>query len=201
MAQVESRDLVIGDVIALAAGDKVPADGRLIEAMNLKVNEASLTGESVPVAKGESCVAADSTLFERTNMVHAGTIVEYGRGRAVVTSTGMSTAIGKIAELVEERDDETPLQKKLARLGKQLGVMVLGTCVFIFVIGLLQNIAVDKMLLTSISLAVAAIPEGLPAVVTVSLALGLQTDGEAERGGAPSAGGGGAGFGHGDLHR
>ncbi len=174
MAQVESRDLVIGDVIVLAAGDKVPADGRLIEAMNLKVNEASLTGESVPVLKGESCVAEDSTIFDRTNMIHAGTIVEYGRGRAVVTSTGMSTAIGRIAKLVEERDDETPLQKKLARLGKQLGVMVLGTCIFIFAIGLLQNIAVDKMLLTSISLAVAAIPEGLPAVVTVSLALGLQ---------------------------
>jgi Ca2+-transporting ATPase len=174
LVQVDSRNLVIGDVITLSAGDKVPADGRLIEAMNLKVNEASLTGESIAVPKTTDCVAEDSSLFERSNMIHAGTVVEYGRGRAVVTSTGMSTAIGKIAELVIERDDETPLQKKLTRLGKQLGVMVLGTCIFIFAIGLLQNIALDRMLLTSISLAVAAIPEGLPAVVTVSLALGLQ---------------------------
>jgi Ca2+-transporting ATPase len=174
LSQVDSRDLVIGDIIALATGDKVPADGRLIEAMNLKVNEASLTGESVPVAKAEACVPADSSMFERANMVHAGSVVEYGRGKAVVTSTGMSTAIGKIAELVEEKDDDTPLQKKLAQLGKQLGIMVLGTCIFIFVIGVLQNVALEKMLLTSISLAVAAIPEGLPAVVTVSLALGLQ---------------------------
>jgi len=174
ISQIDSRNLVQGDVIVLATGDKVPADGRLVEAMNLKINEASLTGESVPVTKAEACVAADSSLFERSNMVFAGSVVEYGRGKAVVTSTGMSTAIGKIAEMVEEKDDETPLQKKLAHLGKQLGIMVLGTCFFIFVIGLLQNIAVDKMLLTSISLAVAAIPEGLPAVVTVSLALGLQ---------------------------
>jgi Ca2+-transporting ATPase len=174
VSQVDSRDLVVGDIIVVAAGDKVPADGRLVEAFNLKINEASLTGESQPVTKTEACVAADSSIFERSNMVYAGTVAEYGRGRAVVSSTGMATAIGRIAELVEERDDETPLQRKLAQLGKQLGVMVLGTCIFIFVVGVLQNIALDKMLLTSISLAVAAIPEGLPAVVTVSLALGLQ---------------------------
>jgi len=172
--QIPAKELVPGDVVLLATGDKVPADGRLIEAVNLRVNEASLTGESEVVTKGTACLAEDVDLMDRENMAFAGCIVEYGRGVMTVTETGMRTHLGKIAELIETDDVETPLQIKLAKLGRQLGVLVIITCAVVFVVGLLQNVAAEKMLLTSVSLAVAAIPEGLPAIVTVSLALGVQ---------------------------
>ncbi|MDD1767860.1 MAG: HAD-IC family P-type ATPase, partial [Methanomassiliicoccales archaeon] len=172
---IASRDLVPGDVMILVTGDKISADARLIETVNLKVNEASLTGESVPIEKrGDTVVDKASFVGERTNMVFSGCTVEYGRGKAVVTSTGMDTELGNIAEMIKIESDQTPLQKKLLVLGKQLGIIVLGVSVFIFLVGLLRNIALEEMFLTSVSLAVAAIPEGLPAVVTISLALGLQ---------------------------
>ncbi|MDD1768967.1 MAG: HAD-IC family P-type ATPase, partial [Methanomassiliicoccales archaeon] len=172
---IPSRDLVPGDVMILGTGDKISADARLIETVNLKVNEASLTGESVPTEKRNDTVVDKAAFIgERTNMVFSGCTVEYGRGKAVVTSTGMETELGNIAEMIQTEPDQTPLQKKLLALGKQLGVIVLGVSVFIFLVGLLRNIALEEMFLTSVSLAVAAIPEGLPAVVTISLALGLQ---------------------------
>ena len=172
--ELPARELVPGDVIILSTGNKVPADGRLIEASNLKLNEAPLTGESLPVAKTVACVSEDADLMDRDNMVFSGCLVEYGRGKAVVTRTGMRTQLGRIAELIEADDTQTPLQMKLARLGKQLSVLVLITCTVVFLVGLLQGVAADRMFLTAVSLAVAAIPEGLPAIVTVSLALGVE---------------------------
>lgn len=172
---VPSCDLVPGDVIVLATGDRISADARLLEAANLKTNEASLTGESLPVGKNAADVLpSDTLLSDRDNMVFSGCTVDHGRGRAVVTSTGMLTQLGNIARMVQSDDEDTPLQKKLDRLGKQLGLMVLGVCIFIFAVGYLRGVAAEEMFLTSVSLAVAAIPEGLPAVVTISLALGLQ---------------------------
>jgi P-type Ca2+ transporter type 2C len=172
--KVPAKELVPGDVFILSTGDKVPADGRVIEAANLRVNEAPLTGESGAVTKGVACASLDAQPMERDNMAFAGCIVEYGRGKAVVTETGMGTQLGKIAELIEGEDRETPLQVKLARLGRQLGVLVILTCVVVFLVGLVQSVPASDMFLTSVSLAVAAIPEGLPAIVTVSLALGVQ---------------------------
>ncbi|MDD1771190.1 MAG: cation-translocating P-type ATPase [Methanomassiliicoccales archaeon] len=169
---VPAPELVPGDVFLIAAGDRVPADGRLLEAFNLRINESSLTGESAPVEKSIECVDVSSD--ETTGMVYAGCPVEYGRGKAVATATGMSTEIGRIADMLGEEREPTPLQRKLAILGRQLGVLILGACVFIFVVGLLRAIAAEEMFLTAVSLAVAAIPEGLPAIVTISLALGLQ---------------------------
>ncbi|MEM2943979.1 MAG: cation-translocating P-type ATPase [Methanomassiliicoccales archaeon] len=172
---IPSSHLVPGDIIILKTGDKIPADGRLLESINLKVNEASLTGESMPASKDAGIVLDEDTyISDRENMVFSGSTIEYGRGIAVVTSTGMNTELGKIAHMIQEEESETPLQKKLANLGKQLGFMVLGVSIFIFIVGLIRNVAVEEMFLTAVSLAVAAIPEGLPAVVTISLALGLQ---------------------------
>ncbi len=170
-----SRELVPGDIIILSTGDLISADARLLEEANLKTNEASLTGESLPVSKSARLVLpSDTLLSDRDNMVFSGCTVDHGRGKAVVTSTGMLTQLGNIARMVQSEDEDTPLQKKLDRLGKQLGLMVLGVCVFIFAVGYFRGVAAEEMFLTSVSLAVAAIPEGLPAVVTISLALGLQ---------------------------
>jgi Ca2+-transporting ATPase len=172
---VPSRELVPGDVIILSTGDRISADARLLEAANLKTDEASLTGESLPVSKNAAVVLpSDALLSDRDNMVFSGCTVDHGRGRAVVTSTGMLTQLGNIARMVQSEDEDTPLQRKLERLGKQLGIMVLGVCAFIFAVGYLRGVAAEEMFLTSVSLAVAAIPGGLPAVVTISLALGLQ---------------------------
>jgi len=172
---VPSRELVPGDIIILSTGDRISADARLLEEANLKINEASLTGESLPVSKSaRQVLPSDTLLSDRDNMVFSGCTVDHGRGKAVVTSTGMLTQLGNIARMVQSDDEDTPLQKKLDRLGKQLGLMVLGVCVFIFAVGYFRGVAAEEMFLTSVSLAVAAIPEGLPAVVTISLALGLQ---------------------------
>jgi len=172
---VPSRELVPGDIMVLSTGDRISADARLLEAANLKTNEASLTGESLPVSKNAvDVLPSDALLSDRDNMVFSGCTVDHGRGKAVVTSTGMLTQLGNIARMVQSENEDTPLQKKLDRLGKQLGLMVLGVCVFIFAVGYLRGVAAEEMFLTSVSLAVAAIPEGLPAVVTISLALGLQ---------------------------
>jgi len=173
---VPSRELVPGEVVVLAAGDRVPADARLLEVASLRVNEASLTGESLPVSKAVEPQPRDSFLGDRKNMVFMGTTVDGGRGRAVLVETGMSTQLGKIAGLVQqETKEETPLQKQLDRLGRQIGIAVLLAAGLIFVIGVLRDPGhVELLFLTAVGLSVAAIPEGLPAIVTISLALGLQ---------------------------
>ncbi|MFQ5883875.1 MAG: cation-translocating P-type ATPase [Thermoplasmata archaeon] len=172
--QVPARELVPGDVLVLSTGDSVPADARLTEAINLNVNEASLTGESVPVSKITHSLKGEVFLGDQRNMVFSGTSVESGRAKAVVVLTGMNTELGKIAGMVQEAEEEAPLKAKINRMAKQIGVIVLGACAIVFIAGTLQGINVVKMFLTAVSLAVAAIPEGLPAVVTISLALGVQ---------------------------
>lgn len=174
-ASVPSREVVPGDVLILSTGDKIPADGRLVETASLRVNEASLTGESAAVTKRTDPLPADTYVADRRNLAFAGTVVEAGRGRAVVVETGMRTELGKIAALVQQADEKTPLEKQLNRLGRQLGFVIVGVCAFVFTFGVLRDFGqVRVMFLTAVSLAVAAIPEGLPAVVTISLALGLQ---------------------------
>jgi len=174
---LQAREIVPGDVVMLNAGDRVPADLRLIETSSLRVNEAPLTGESVPVSKTTASLPGEVFLGDRKNMAFLGCTVEVGRGRGVVAATGMSTELGKIADLVQaEPEVKTPLQKQLDRLGKQLGAVILAMVIIIFAIEYLinQGSGIVDLFLTSVSLAVAAIPEGLPAVVTVSLALGIQ---------------------------
>ena len=173
---VESSQLVPGDVVVLEAGDAIPADGRLLECASLKIEEAALTGESVPVTKAvELLTGSDVPLGDRKNMCYMGSTVVYGRGSAVITATGMDTEMGKIAGLLEGAEDgQTPLQKKLAKLGKNLGLLALAACAIIFVVGLINGIPVLEIFMTSVSLAVSAIPEGLPAIVTIVLAIGVQ---------------------------
>ncbi len=173
---IEATKLVPGDVVLLDAGDFVPADGRLLVSASLQCEESALTGESLPAEKDATApIAAGAPLGDRRNMVYSGCGVSYGRGRAVVTGTGMNTEMGKIADLLESADEgQTPLQQKLASLGKILGIVALAACAVIFVIGLLDGIPVMEIFMTSVSLAVSAIPEGLPAIVTIVLAIGVQ---------------------------
>ncbi len=172
---VPAEQLVPGDIVILETGDIVPADLRLIESSNLKIEEASLTGESVAVEKtAEASYTNEVQLAERENMAYSSTILTYGRGKGIVVETGHNTEIGKIASMIQSYEEEqTPLQKKLAKLGKDLGIIVLGVCAVVFVVGILRKLPVLDMFMTSISLAVAAIPEGLPAIVTVVLSLGM----------------------------
>jgi len=174
--EIPARELVPGDVVILETGDYVPADVRLFESVNLKIEEASLTGESVPVEKDASVVYdEEKPLGDRDNTAYMSTVVTYGRGKGIVVSTGMNTEIGQIAEMLESYEDEqTPLQKKLTEFGKWLGIICLAVVAVVFVLGLLRGEPILEMFMTSISLAVAAIPEGLPAVVTIVLALGMQ---------------------------
>lgn len=180
---IPSRELVVGDIVLLEAGDYIPADVRILESMNLKVEEASLTGESVPVEKEIAAMDHEASLADRHNMGYMGTVVTYGRGRAVVIGTGMDTEIGKIAEMISSFEEQsTPLQEKLASFGKVLGLLCLAVCAVVFVLGIYQgyrdgHLTTDEVTLlfmTAVSLAVAAIPEGLPAVVTIVLAIGMQ---------------------------
>ena len=172
-----SREVVPGDVVLLEAGDIVTADMRLLEAPALKINEAPLTGESEPVAKvvGPLPEVTAKMLADQRNMAFSGTAVTYGRARGLVVATGMSTAIGRIAELLQQGEDEdTPLQKKLGQLGKWLALAAIAICVLVFGLGIARGEPAEEMFLVAVSLAVAAIPEGLPAVVTISLALGAR---------------------------
>ena len=190
MAVLHSDELVPGDVVLLEAGDAVPADGRIIESASLKIEEAALTGESVPVNKmldalGAAQKQADVPLGDRKNMCYMGSTVVYGRGKAVITATGMSTEMGKIAGVLSTtKDEQTPLQRKLDELGRLLSKMVLGICVFIFAFNLFMARGeltasghalevVLKTFMVAVSLAVAAIPEGLATVVTVVLSIGV----------------------------
>lgn len=174
--EIPAAQLVPGDLVLLEAGRIVPADLRLISSINLKVEESALTGESVPVQKDAAYLApGEVTLGDRVNMAYMSTHVAYGRGEGLVAYTGMETEIGKIARLINESVDEmTPLQKRLAELGKLLGIIALVLCAALFGIALIQGRDIIEMFITAISLAVAAVPEGLPAVVTIVLALGVQ---------------------------
>ena len=173
-ASLSSELLVPGDVVVLREGALVPADLRLTEAHNLRVDEASLTGESLPVEKVTETLDPGLMLADRLNMAYAGTVVTYGRGRGLVVATGMDREIGRIAKLLEEAPDTTtPLQRRLAGFGKLLGILTLAVCALTFLLGVLRGLPLWDMFMTSVSLAVAAIPEGLPAIVTVVLALGV----------------------------
>lgn len=173
---IDAAKLVPGDIIILEAGDFIPADARLILSASLKSEESALTGESVPTEKDAGAtVKEDAPLGDRHNMVYSGCSITYGRGRAVVTATGMNTEMGKIADLLEsEEETRTPLQDKLAQLGKYLGAIALTACAIIFVIGLVSGMEIMEIFMTAVSLAVSAIPEGLPAIVTIVLSIGVQ---------------------------
>ncbi len=173
---VQSRELVPGDVVVLDTGDYVPADLRIVESANLKSQEASLTGESVPVDKNTETIDDEKvSLGDRTNMLFSSSLITYGRGKGIVVETGMNTEVGKIAKIISDTEGaETPLQTKLNKLGKTLGIAALAICVVIFIIGIAYGKDVIDMFMTAVSLAVAAIPEGLAAVSTIVLAIGVQ---------------------------
>ena len=173
---IDASELLPGDIIKIEAGDFVPADARLITSASLKSEESALTGESVPSEKNAADVVDEkAALGDRTNMVFSGCSITNGTATAVVTATGMDTEMGKIANLLDnESDTQTPLQKKLAQLGKYLGIVALACCAIIFVVGIFNNLDPLHMFMTAVSLAVSAIPEGLPAIVTIVLSIGVQ---------------------------
>lgn len=173
---INANELVPGDIIRLEAGDFVPADARLLHSVSLKSEESALTGESVPSEKdADAIVAENAPLGDRNNMVFSGCSITYGTATAVVTAIGMDTEMGKIANLLDnEGQDQTPLQLKLAQLGKYLGILALAACAIIFVVGLSNSIPAIEIFMTAVSLAVSAIPEGLPAIVTIVLSIGVQ---------------------------
>ncbi len=176
IAEESARDLVPGDLVYVEAGTSIPADGRLVDCANLKVEEAALTGESEPVEKQTAALSSDKpTLGDQSNMLFMGTIATYGRGEMIVTTTGMQTALGQIATMLQTvRREATPLQKRLAKLGRQLAVAALVIVGIVFVMGILRSESPKLMFMTALSMAVAAVPEGLPAVATVALALGAR---------------------------
>ncbi len=172
---IDSEKVVPGDIIILEAGNFVPADSRLITSTNLKVEESSLTGETVAVLKDANCILGkNQALADTINMVFATTIIVNGHAEAIVTETGMNTKVGKIAKMIiTDKAPETPIQKKLGEVGKTLGIGCLIICAIVFVIGLFKKIEPIEMFMTSVGLAVAAIPEGLPAIVTIMLSIGV----------------------------
>ena len=176
MIIVPSRDLVPGDIVVLDTGDYVPADLRIIEAVNLKSQESALTGESVPVEKSSEVIEGNEVpLGDRLNMLFSSSLITYGRGKGIVVETGMNTEVGKIASIINSTEEgTTPLQEKLNKLGKTLGIAALVICVIIFIVGIMYGKEPVHMFMTSVSLAVAAIPEGLAAVSTIVLAIGVQ---------------------------
>jgi len=180
---IPSRNLVSGDIILLEAGDYIPADLRIIESFNLKVEEASLTGESVPSEKNSAVITGDAALGDRNNMGFMSTVVTYGRGKGLVVGTGMRTEIGNIAAMLQNVKQEiTPMQKKLAEFGRFIAVICVGICIVVFIIGMIAGFRdgslspaqIRILFMTAVSLAVASIPEGLPAIVTIALAMGMQ---------------------------
>ena len=172
--EIQTRHVVPGDILLLYTGDKVPADARLIEAINMKTDEAPLTGESTPVNKDVKPLFEETPVSDRRNIVFTGTVVVYGRGKSVVTSTGMNTEFGKIAKMVQvTEEEETPLEKRMGHVGKWLGILSVAVCLLVAVFGIFRGYEVLRMVLWGISLAVAAVPEALPAVVTGALAVGM----------------------------
>ena len=176
VAQVRSEEIVIGDLVILEAGDIVPCDIRLLKSASLKIEEAALTGESVPVEKdSEAVIAENAPLGDRKNMAFSTGVVSYGRGSGVVVATGMKTEVGKIAGMLQGNDDQTtPLQKQLAKTAKILSIAVLAIAIAIFAAALIRDVPIIEAFMTAVAIAVAAIPEGLPAVVTIVLAIGVQ---------------------------
>ena len=176
MEVVPSKELVPGDIVVLDTGDYIPADLRIIEAVNLKTQESSLTGESVPVEKTSEIIEEQEIgIGDRKNMLFSSSLVTYGRGKGIVVETGMTTEVGKIAGMINSTEkQQTPLQQKLDKLGKTLGIAALVICAVIFILGILQGKEIISMFMTAVSLAVAAIPEGLVAVSTIVLAIGVQ---------------------------
>ena len=173
---IPAKELVPGDLVILDTGDYIPADLRIVEEANLKSQESSLTGESVPVEKTSEIIEeVEIGIGDRKNMLFSSSLVTYGRGKGIVVETGMTTEVGKIAGMINSTEkQETPLQQKLNQLGKTLGIAAIVICVIIFVLGLLQGKEAISMFMTAVSLAVAAIPEGLVAVSTIVLAIGVQ---------------------------
>lgn len=175
ITQIPAENLTIGDIVLVKAGDKIAADMRIIEAVGLEADESSLTGESLPVQKEEYTLTEAAVAGERRNMLHSATSVTAGHGKAVVCAVGMNTEMGKIAGfIINEDEEQTPLQKKLSKLGKTLGIAALVICGAIFLIGISKQLEPLDMFITAVSLAVAAIPEGLPATVTIMLAIGVE---------------------------
>lgn len=177
LIEISSKEVVVGDIVIIDAGRYIPADIRLIESSNLTIDESAFTGESEPALKNSNSIIsnADAVIGDRLNMAYMGTTATYGRGIGVVVATGMNTEIGSIFKLIDdEKEEQTPLQKKLSSLGKSLGFAAIIICAIIFIISIFQGRNLFEMLLTAISLAVAAIPEGLPAIVAIVLALGVQ---------------------------
>ena len=172
---IKNEDVVIGDIVILEAGSFVPADCRIIKSFNLKIEESALTGETLPVEKDADVILKENAqLGDRINMAYATTIVLNGSGEGIVTNTGMTTSVGKIAKMIIDNETpETPIQRKLGEVGKTLGLVCLIICFLIFIIGILKKIAPVEMFMTSVGLAVAAIPEGLPAIVTIMLSIGV----------------------------
>ena len=174
LSVIPSRELVPGDLVVIETGDYIPADLRIIEAVNLKVQESAMTGESVPVDKSEDVIEGEVELGDRKNILFSSSLTTYGRGKGIVVETGMNTEVGKIAEMIDSTEEtETPLQVKLNNLGKTLGIVALLLCFIIFIAGLLYGKEPIHMFMTAVSLAVAAIPEGLAAVSTIVLAIGV----------------------------
>ena len=173
---IPARELVPGDIVIIETGDYISADLRIIEAVNLKSQESSLTGESVPVEKETDAIEGTEVgVGDRVNMLFSSSLITYGRGKAIVVETGMNTEVGKIAGMLNETEkQETPLQRRLNKLGKTLGIAALAICAVIFVIGIMQGKGIIDMFMTAVSLAVAVIPEGLVAVSTIVLAIGVQ---------------------------
>jgi len=175
---IPAREVVPGDVVILESGDRIPADARLLEVVDLKTDEAVLTGESTPVGKATAVLDKEVSVADRKNSVFMATHVTYGRGKAVITSTGMSTEFGKIAEMVQAvEEEETPLKQKLARFAKKLGMIIVALCALIFALELVREATLENVadiFMVAVSLAVSAVPEGLPAVVTITLALGAR---------------------------
>jgi Ca2+-transporting ATPase len=173
--EIPARDLVPGDIIVIRTGDRIPADARLIEAINLKTNEAPLTGESVPIEKISTPIQGDINIGDKRNMVFTGTAAVYGRGTAIVTDTGMTTEFGRIAGMLQDvKTERTPLQINLDKMGKRIAIVGLSLCFILAVLGVLRGHEILEMLVWGIALAVAAVPEALPAVVVISLALGVR---------------------------
>ena len=178
--RIATRDIVPGDILLVEAGDKIPADARVIEEANLRTDEAPLTGESMPVTKDARAIDGDVSIGDRRNMLYSGTVVTSGRGRAVIVATGMATEVGRIAGLLEAaQKDPTPLQQELDRTGRRLSAVMLAICAVVFAAGVATTPAVTLnailiLFLFAVALAVAAIPEALPAIVTVGLSLGVR---------------------------
>ena len=175
VVQIPARELVVGDVILLEAGDMIPADGRLIENASLKIDESALTGESLAVEKNMDTILTEAPLGDRTNMLFSGSFVTYGRGRAVVTNVGMQTEVGKIAGLLKSTSEkQTPLQANLDDFGKKLSILILIFCGILFAISVFRGEKISSAFMFAVALAVAAIPEALSSIVTIVLSFGTQ---------------------------